>query len=126
MKKLLAIVIVLLAAILMVLTCPSKEAHKEAMLAVVEEYVQEESQSKFGTNLFARVGQNVIVRTVKLLLDTQLKEHNYYVLNTTSIKLGDKEKTLSVGVLGHVFTFDKEMLRENIEPLLKSKGKQDD
>ena len=38
MKKLLAVIIVLLVAVLMTQTVPSKEAHKEAMMKAVEEY----------------------------------------------------------------------------------------
>lgn len=119
MKKLLSIIIILLIGIIMVLTRPSKEEHREAMLKVVKEYVDEETSRAIGINLFGRVGSDILVRTMGVLLDTQLKENNYYFFNTTSVYFKGKEQMLSVGLFGHVFTFDKEMLREKLEPALK-------
>jgi len=126
MKKLLTLVVLLLICILMTLTRPNKETHKEAMMKAVNEYVEEEMKAGMGINMLAKLGKNVIVRTVSVLLDTQLEEHNYYLFNTTSAKIQGEEKILSVGILGHVFTFDKDMLREKMEPLLKSKAGQSD
>ena len=119
MNKLLSIIIILLIGIIMVLTRPSKEEHREAMLKVVKEYVDEETSRAIGINLFGRVGSDILVRTMGVLLDTQLKENNYYFFNTTSVYFKGKEQMLSVGLFGHVFTFDKEMLREKLEPALK-------
>ena len=119
MKKLLSIIIILLIGIIMVLTRPSKEEHREAMLKVVKEYVDEETSRAIGINLFGRVGSDILVRTMGVLLDTQLKENNYYFFNTTSVYFKGKEQMLSVGLFGHVFTFDKEMLREKLDPALK-------
>ena len=119
MKKLLSIIIILLIGIIMVLTRPSKEENREAMLKVVKEYVDEETSRAIGINLFGRVGSDILVRTMGVLLDTQLKENNYYFFNTTSVYFKGKEQMLSVGLFGHVFTFDKEMLREKLEPALK-------
>jgi hypothetical protein len=96
------------------------------MMKAVNEYVEEEMKAGMGINMLAKLGKNVIVRTVSVLLDTQLEEHNYYLFNTTSAKIQGEEKILSVGILGHVFTFDKDMLREKMEPLLKSKAGQSD
>lgn len=123
MKKLLTLVILLLVAVLMVLTRPSVDDHKGAMLEVIREYVVEETQAQTGIGVFAKVGQNVIVQTVKVVLDMQLKEHNYYFFNTTSINLDGKDQLLSVGMFGHVFTFDKKMLREKLEPVLHKKAR---
>ena len=88
-------------------------------MKVVKEYVDEETSRAIGINLFGRVGSDILVRTMGVLLDTQLKENNYYFFNTTSVYFKGKEQMLSVGLFGHVFTFDKEMLREKLEPALK-------
>ena len=121
MKKLLVIVIVLLVAVLMALTVPDKQAHKEAMMKAVEEYVSEEAESRFGDNVLTNLGKNVAVKTIELALNSKLQVHNYLLWNTTSVHLKDKDQLLSVGLFGHVFTFDKEMLREKLEESLKAK-----
>lgn len=124
MKKLLSLIVLLLVAILMVLTRPTLEEHKAAMLDVIGDFAEEETRQSLGINLFGRVGRDVMSKTIGLLLDTQLKEHNYYLFNTTSIEYQDKDQLLSVGIFGHVFTFDKEMLREKLPPELKGASRE--
>ena len=45
----------------------------------------------------------------------KLRVNDYYLFNTTHVHMNGKDKVLSVGVLGHVFTFDKDKLRETLE-----------
>lgn len=121
MKKLLSVVIVLLVAVLMAMTVPDKQAHKEAMMKAVDEYVTEEAQDMLGDNVLSKLGKSVAVKTIELALNSKLEVHNYVLLNTTSVHLKGKDQLLSVGMFGHVFTFDKEMLREKLEESVKAK-----
>jgi len=121
MKKILIVVIVLLVAVLMKLTVPDKQDHKEAMMTAIHEFVEEEAKSRFGDNVLSNLGGNIVAKTVELALNTKLKVHDYIVCNTTYVKLNGKEQLLSLGMFGHVFTFDKEMLREKLEEALKAK-----
>jgi len=121
MKKLLIVVILLLVAVLMSLTVPDKQAHKEAMMKAVEEYVSEEAESRFGDNVLTNIGKNVAVKTIELALNSKLELHNYLLWNTTSVHLKGEDQLLSVGMFGHVFTFDKDMLREKLEESLNAK-----
>ncbi len=113
------LIVLLLVAVLMVLTRPSVDDHKAKMLKAVKEYVEEETKPALGVGLFAKIGQNIVMKTVGILLDTKLEEHNYLLFNTTSVNLDGEDQILSVGALGYVYTFDKEMLREKLEPALK-------
>ncbi len=116
MKKLLVVVIVLLVAVLMTQTVPDKAAHKAAMMKAVKEYIDEEAEAKgLGNNVLTRLGKGIVSKTIEIALNSKLDVNNYYLFNTTSVDLGDEEKTLSVGMFGHVFTFDKEMLRDALE-----------
>ena len=116
MKKLLTIVIILLIAVLMTQTVPSKKAHKEAMMKAIKEYVDEKAEEKgFGANVLTNIGKNVVNKGIEVLLNAKLKVHNYYLWNTTTVRLDGKDQLLSVGVLGQVLTFDKDMLKERIE-----------
>ena len=116
MKKLIVVVIILGVAILMALTVPEKDKHKEAMMKAIKEYVDEEAANMgFADNGITKAGKNVLAKTIELVLSSKLEETNYVFFNTTHAKMGDKEKTLSVGLFGQVITFDKEMLREALE-----------
>lgn len=121
MKKLLFVLILLMVAILMTLTRPDKERHKEAMLKAIEEYVDEESKDRLGDNVLAKISKGVVMKTAETALNSKLNEHNYYLCNTTSVRLRGKDNTLSLGVFGMVFTFDKEMIRDKLDETLKTK-----
>jgi hypothetical protein len=121
MKKLLSVLILLMVAILMTLTRPDKERHKEAMLKAIEEYVDEESKDRLGDNVLAKISKGVVMKTAETALNSKLNEHNYFLCNTTSVSLKGKDNTLSLGVFGMVFTFDKEMIRDKLDEALKTK-----
>lgn len=121
MKKYLLIIIVLLVAVLMVLTVPDKAKHKEAMMEAINEYVEEEAVDKLGDTVLARLGKGVIVKTVETALNSKLKIDNYYLFNKTYVRLNGEDQMLSLGMFGHVFTFDKEMLREKLEEAMNAK-----
>lgn len=116
MKKLLTIVIILLIAVLMTQTVPSKKAHKEAMMKAIKEYVDEKAEEQgFGDNVLTDIGKAMVNKGIEVALNAKLKVHNYYLWNTTTVRLDGKDQLLSVGVLGQVLTFDKDMLKERIE-----------
>jgi hypothetical protein len=121
MKKLLIVAIVLLIAVLMAMTVPDKQEHKEAMMKAVTEFVEEEAAEKYGDNVLTNIGKGVVLKTVEVALNSKLREGRHVLWNTTYVRLKGEDQLLSVGLLGHVFTFDKEMLREKLEEAMKAK-----
>ena len=121
MKKLLIVAIVLLIAVLMAMTVPDKQEHKEAMMKAVTEFVDEEAAEKYGDNVLTNIGKGVVLKTVEVALNSKLREGRHVLWNTTYVHLKGEDQLLSVGLLGHVFTFDKEMLREKLEEAMKAK-----
>ena len=121
MKKLIIVLIVLLIAVLMVETRPDKEKHKEAMMKAIDEYVDEEAKDRLGDNVLAKIGHGVVVKTAETVLNSKLKENNYYLFNTTSVHFKGQDNILSLGLFGYVYTFDKEMIHEKLEEALKAK-----
>ena len=121
MKKLLIVAIVLLIAVLMAMTVPDKQEHKEAMMKAVTEFVEEEAAEKYGDNVLTNIGKGVVLKTVEVALNSKLREGRHVLWNTTYVHLKGEDQLLSVGLLGHVFTFDKEMLREKLEEAMKAK-----
>ena len=117
MKKfLLSLIVILLVAVLMTQTVPDKRAHKEAMMKAVKELVDEEAENRgFKDNGLTRIGKSIVNKTIETALGSKLKVDNYYLFNTTHVRMKGENKLLSVGMFGHVFTFDKKMLREALE-----------
>ena len=116
MKKLLTLIVILLIAVLMTQTVPAKKAHKEAMMKAIKEYVDEKAEEEgFGNNVLTSIGKVVVNKGIEIALNTKLRVHNYYLFNTTSVRMDGKDQLLSVGLLGQVLTFDKDMLKERLE-----------
>jgi len=123
MKKLLIIGIVLLVAIIMIITRPAKTAHQEAMMEAVKEFVNDEADSlKLGDNVLTQLGKGIVNKTVEKALHAKLEMHDYLLFNTTYVKLNGEEQFLSLGLLGHVFTFDSEMLHEKLQEAADEKA----
>ena len=122
MKKLLIVAIILLLLVLMTQMVPDKQAHKEAMMEAITEYVDEEADQRgFGDNVLTKLGKGVVLKTIETALNSKLKVDNYFILNTTHVRLKGEDQILSLGIFGHVFTFDKQMLREKLEEAAKVK-----
>ena len=122
MKKYLIGAILLIVVIAMVKTVPDKKAHKKVMMEAVKEYVDEEAENKgFGDNVLTDLGKGIVNKTIEVALNSKLEVNNYLIFNTTSVELDDESKTLSLGMFNHVFTFDKEMLRDALEAAAKEK-----
>jgi len=122
MKKYLALIILLLVAVLMVLTKPEEQKHKDAMMAAIKEYVDDEAQERgFGNTVLTRLGKNVVNQAIKTALNAKLKFDDYIIYNKSYVRLDGEDQTLSVGMFGHVFTFDKEMLKEKLEEATRTK-----
>ena len=127
MKKFLVLIIILLIAVLAVMTRPEKKAHKEAMMKAIKEYVDEEATNNgIADNGLTRIGKGVVNKVIEAALSSKLKEKDYYLFNTTYVKLKGEEKTLSVGLFGHVFTFDKKMLRDALKEATSGDNEDDD
>ena len=122
MKKVfIAIVVLLAVAGIAVLTCPDKAAHKEAIMSVINEKINESvgkeaSEGDEGLAVFASsLGSGI----VGYVLDNRLTVKNHFVYSTGEIKyLDGKADRLSVGVFGHVFTFSKEDLDKALEGIM--------
>lgn len=116
----LAILLVVLAGV-GVVTCPDKQAHKDAIMSVINEKINESvskdsSEGDEGIALFASsLGSGI----VGYVLDNRLTVKNHFVFSTGEInKLDGTSERLSVGVFGHVFTFSKEDLDKAMDGII--------
>lgn len=122
MKKLLAVIIILLVAILMALTKPSEQKHKDVMMTAIKEFVDQEAEDRgFKNNGLTRLGKNAVTQAIKTALNTKLKFNDYYLVNTSYVRLKGENQLLSLGIFGQVITFDKDMLHEKLQEAIKTK-----
>lgn len=124
MKKGLIITLVALLAVagVAVVSCPDKEDHKEAVMAVVNEKINDELAVSSEEDMdiagllggIASLGSHV----GGWLLDNNLTVKNHFVYSVGYLNTGDGPQQISVGVFGHVFTFSKEDLDQALADLM--------
>ncbi|ATV37401.1 DUF4359 domain-containing protein [Prevotella intermedia] len=105
-KKAWRIIVPVVILVIFGFTCPSKEKHIEAIHTELMDYIEKESGSEAA--IYASLGAGIIDKVLVSRLDV----NNYVLFSTGSLKDGEKRKMVSLGILGHVFTFglDKETL----------------
>lgn len=118
MKKLVITLLVLLGiGAVAVVTCPDRQAHKDAIMEVVNASIHDEmnptnSDEEGLSMLFGSIGSSVAGN----FIDNRLTVKNYFVYSAGLLKDFDGvDKQVSVGVFGHVFTFGKEDLKKAIK-----------
>lgn len=122
MKKII-IVLVLIALVcaVAVVTCPDKQAHQEAIMSVVNTKINDELQTE-DTDLQALsawVG-SLGSTLASSVVDNRLTVKNHFLWSSGEFKdLEGNSSRVSVGVFGHVFTFDREDLDRAMEEMAK-------
>jgi hypothetical protein len=115
MKKLLFLIVFLaVIAGALIATCPDRNAHLEAIKSVVSEVANEEmdKQSNILTTGLASISTMLTINMADTYLKSNLiiRDHTFYNIGYISYK--DDFTMVSLGILNHVFTLDKETARE--------------
>lgn len=107
-----ALGITLLMLLILVLTNPDRSDHREAVSSVLNEWKNDKIGGLAGGfvgEVMKMGGDFAITTSVNKMLDV----HNYIIFSTGHLDLGiGKPIRVSFGILGHVFTFNKEKLDE--------------
>ena len=120
-KAIIAIIAVLLVVgAAAVMTCPDKQAHKDAIMSVVNEKINDELQTDDEeyqglSALFGSLGSGIAGSVV----DNRLVVKNHFLWSTGEFRNFDGEyHQVSVGVFGHIFTFNKQDLDKALDNAL--------
>lgn len=100
----------------LVFTCPTKQQHVDAVMNEVNGLMSDAaSDIGLDTNSgWGMVGKVAIGSLAQNYLESQLYYNNYFVFSTCQITFNGKTSTTSVGVFNHVFTTDKEKMKEKL------------
>ena len=113
MKKLLITLMAVVAlGVVAALTCPDKQKHKDVLLSVVNQSINESLQKENLEGLGAIVG-SIGSGVTSAYLDNRLVVKDRFICSTGEIQnLKGEVKKVSFGIFGHVFPLNKEDLRE--------------
>lgn len=121
MKKLLLLIVIIAIALVGVITCPQKDAHKDALMKLVnvaldtELYKNTKSEEEMGFALFGSILGSGIA---EVIIDKKLLVDNYFVCSIGRVVFEGKEKIVSIGFLNHVFTMPEDKLKEELKKSL--------
>lgn len=119
--KVISLLIVIVLLVVMVFTRPSRADHKQAIGQAVNGYVADQVDDH--ADDVPLVGE--IVKwggreAVNYYLDNNFELDDYMVLNVGKLRYNGRMKTVSVGLLGHVFTVDKHDVKDAVDRKLRS------
>lgn len=97
------LVVALALFIALVSTCPTPEAHRDKVSGEVNQMVGELTGG--ATDAWGLMGSMITSHIVGIAIDQILTVDNYMVCSVGRIHYLGKTRTVSLGVLGHVFTF---------------------
>jgi hypothetical protein len=116
MKKLLFVIVLLvIIGLTLMMTCPDKDVHYEALKGVTSEVINAEMNESKIEETMASIGTVLAVNVVDAYLKSNLivRDRTFYNVGVITYK-GDF-RMVSVGVFNHVYTIDKETAREIIK-----------
>lgn len=116
MKKFLFFVVFLVAvALLLVATCPDREAHRESIKGVLSGAINKEMDQSHIEETMASIGTMLAVSAIDVYLNSNLvvRDHTFYNVGVISYK--GEFRVVSVGILNHVFTVSEDDVREFIK-----------
>ncbi len=109
MKKFFITLLVLAGfAAVCVITCPNKQEHKDALMSVVNSKLNHEMNKLSKDDGIVLFGSAVGSKLIEMALDSKLEVKNCFVCSIGQVETEDGVNTVSVGILGHVFTTSKE------------------
>ena len=98
----------------MVATCPDSRRHKEVVTNVMTEALNDMSAGGAADDLLTRgirvVGDLLVGSVAETAVDKMLTVDNYFVCSIGRIHYDGNDHLVSAGILGHVFTVNKEDL----------------
>jgi hypothetical protein len=124
-KKIITIAVIVIAIIILALSCPNKQTHVEALNNAIMTYLTESmskdsTMTKDGSDEFATGLASSIVPKV---LNSKLNVNNYFLFSLGEFTDEGKTKTVSFGILGHVFPIGLSDSEKELDEAINGKHK---
>lgn len=121
MKKFLFLIgFLVVLSLVLIATCPDREAHRDAVKSVLSGAINKEMDQSRLNETIASIGTVLAVSAVDEYLKSSLivRDHTFY--NVGVVSYGGEFRMVSVGVLNHVFTVSEDDVRQFVKDQLPS------
>jgi hypothetical protein len=108
-KKNWIIVISAIVTLLLVLSNPSQEDHRQALKTKFVESIQAKlaNQPETTSEIGQTFGVTMATAFIGNMVDATVTRNNWVLFSTTEITIDGKSKTIGFGILGHVYLSGK-------------------
>ncbi|MCQ2287903.1 MAG: DUF4339 domain-containing protein [Muribaculaceae bacterium] len=111
----------------MIVTVPSREDHVGAIKDTTHEWVNSiVNTTGLGGSVIGEMAKWVTDNGADVIINQLFTCDNYFVCSVGYFTYGHERKQVSLGVLGHVFTFDKAAINEAIRNAIAPKLKEEE
>lgn len=109
------LIIVGLVAILLAVTNPDERDHRRAISGATKDWTKEKVEDLVGGGFFGGITKMITAPLINGVIDNTVNVDNYVLCSVGHIDLGEDKTNVSFGILGHVYTFNKNQIDEKIE-----------
>lgn len=109
------LLVLFVVLIVLAVTVPSRRDHLDTVQDATREWVNATVNEGLGGNILGEFAKWIGASGTDFLLEKVFFYDNYFVCSVGRIEIGETSKMVSFGILGHVFTFDKDDINEVIK-----------
>jgi len=100
-----------LLMVILALTNPNQEVHKEKVKVKLNEFYEKEMANDNTSDQFSQAGNSmgmILAKSmINMVIDNSVSSSNYILFSTTNVTWEGKTKTVGFGILGNVFLSSK-------------------
>jgi hypothetical protein len=105
---------------ILLITCPGEERHRQTVVDEIVEAAQREVPWQSGDDtplgsFSGTIGNLIVSRFADAVVGQFMSVDNYVIFSVGTIRYGGETKTISFGILGHVFTFDADDIGKAVD-----------
>lgn len=116
-KSTLSIIVIALVGLIMLVTCPKENDHKETICLAINEAVDEKvGDSGFSLEGLIKYGAKYTIKeAAELFIDSNVEVQSYGLVSIGRYTFNGHNDIISVGMFNHVFTMSKEDILREVE-----------
>ena len=112
------VLILAVAFILLIFTCPDSRAHKEKIQSVVTSAVDDMLREQDNPLLIV-IGTMASTKIVEMAVTDKITVDNYFLFSFGYFYNEGERQLVSIGILNHVFTLSEDQVKTNIREALR-------
>lgn len=111
---LIAALIATILVIALAVTCPTRADHQRAIAGVTKEWMGDKLDQWGADGMLGSLFRMVGGVSTDMVVDNMLDVNDYFLWSVGYIEVGSNRYRASIGIMGHVFTFNKEHIDQAV------------